>query len=90
METTDFKDGIEKVFELAKKNRTAVMCAEALWWRCHRSLIADYLKAFGAEVIHITDETHTQAHNYTTAARLVQGKLSYEDLFSVLAGSNAE
>ena len=56
------------------------MCAEALWWRCHRSLIADYLKAAGHTVIHIIDETKTEEHPFTSAARIVDGELSYEDL----------
>lgn len=90
METTEFREGIEKLHELARKSRTVVMCAEALWWRCHRSLIADYLKALAANVIHISDERHTHVHNYTSAAQVVQGKLSYEGLFSVLGASTAE
>ena len=82
METLEFKQGIEKLRELASKSRTTVMCAEALWWRCHRSLIADYLKALGATVIHVSDEKQTVIHPYTSAARIVQGRLSYEGLFS--------
>lgn len=56
------------------------MCAEALWWRCHRSLIADFLKANGVQPIHIIDAKHTEAHPYTTAARIIDGRLSYEGL----------
>jgi len=82
METAEFKQGIEKLLELASKSRTAVMCAEALWWRCHRSLIADCLKALGATVIHLNDAEQTEIHPYTTAARIIQGRLSYEGLFS--------
>jgi uncharacterized protein (DUF488 family) len=82
METMEFKQGIESLRELARKSKTAVMCAEALWWRCHRSLIADYLKALGATVIHLSDENQTQIHPYTSAARIIQGRLSYEGLFS--------
>ncbi len=82
METEEFKEGIERLRELALNSRTAVMCAEALWWRCHRSLIADYLKALGATVIHLSDEKQTQIHPYTSAARIVQGRLSYEGLFA--------
>lgn len=85
--TEEFKQGIEKLLELAGKKRTAFMCAEALWWRCHRSLIADFLKAEGYEVIHILDAEHTGAHPYTSAARIVDGQLSYEGL---LAGSGKE
>ncbi len=82
METVEFKQGTEKLRELALESRTAVMCAEALWWRCHRSLIADYLKALGATVIHVSDEKQTEIHPYTSAARIVQGRLSYEGLFA--------
>jgi uncharacterized protein (DUF488 family) len=82
METAEFKQGIERLLEIASEKKTAVMCAEALWWRCHRSLIADYLKALGTAVIHIGDEKHSEIHPYTSAARVVQGKLSYEGLFS--------
>ena len=82
METEEFKEGIGRLRELARKSRTVVMCAEALWWRCHRSLIADYLKALGATVIHMSDEKQTQIHPYTSAARIVLGRLSYEGLFS--------
>lgn len=42
MESEEFRAGIEPLLELASERRTAVMCAEAVWWRCHRSLIADY------------------------------------------------
>ena len=80
METEDFKQGVEELLELSANARVAVMCAEAVWWRCHRSLIADYLKAEGHEVIHIVDEKKTQEHPFTSAARLVDGKLSYRGL----------
>lgn len=82
MDTEEFKQGIEELHELARVDRTAIMCAEALWWRCHRSLIADYLKALGGTVIHLSDEKHTEIHPYTSAARIVEGKLSYEGLFT--------
>jgi uncharacterized protein (DUF488 family) len=56
----------------------AIMCAEAVWWRCHRSLIADYLKARGIEVLHILGANKVDPHPYTPAARIVNGELSYE------------
>jgi uncharacterized protein (DUF488 family) len=80
MESEEFKQGIEELIHLAQKKRAAIMCAEALWWRCHRSLIADFLKANGVEVIHIVDGGHTEKHPYTTAARIIDGRLSYEGL----------
>ena len=80
METEEFKNGVRELLELAAKARVAVMCAEAVWWRCHRSLIADYLKAEGHEVVHILDEKKTEEHPFTSAARIVDGKLSYRGL----------
>ncbi len=78
--TAEFEKGISELLGLAKSKRTAVMCAEALWWRCHRSLIADFLKAKGVEVIHIIDARKTEIHPYTSAARIIDGELSYEGL----------
>ena len=80
METDEFRQGVEELLELAASARTAVMCAEALWWRCHRSLISDYLKAAGQSVVHIIDQTKTEEHPFTSAARIVEGKLSYRGL----------
>jgi uncharacterized protein (DUF488 family) len=53
------------------------MCAEALWWRCDRALIADVLFARGIEVVHILDERSSVRHPYTSAARIVEGRLTY-------------
>jgi uncharacterized protein (DUF488 family) len=77
METEEFRQGIERLLELAARKRTAIMCAEAVWWRCHRSLIADYLKATGIRVCHIVSAQKTEEHLFTSAARLQDGKLSY-------------
>ena len=80
METEQFRNGVEELLELARGARTTVMCAEALWWRCHRSLIADYLKAAGHSVVHIVDQKKTEEHPFTSAARIVEGELSYRGL----------
>ena len=80
MESDEFKAGIDELLEVARSRRTAIMCAESVWWRCHRSLISDYLKAKGATVLHIIDEKKTAEHPYTSAAAIVEGKLSYEGL----------
>ena len=80
MESDDFKKGIGELLVLAVDGRTAIMCAEAVWWRCHRGLVADYLKANGAEVIHIIDANHNEPHPYTSAARIIDGHLSYVGL----------
>jgi uncharacterized protein (DUF488 family) len=78
METENFRKGITRLVDLAgESGPTAIMCAEALWWRCHRSLISDYLKARGVEVIHILDEKKTEPHPFTSAATIVNGELSY-------------
>ena len=60
-----------------KVGPTAIMCAEALWWRCHRALISDFLKTHGLEVTHIVDHNKTEPHPFTSAARVVDGQLSY-------------
>jgi len=80
MESEEFKQGVEELLEVAGTRRTAIMCAEALWWRCHRSLIADYLKSNGFAVIHIIDGKKTEPHPYTPAARIIEGRLSYAGL----------
>ena len=79
METEQFQKGIERPARRcsAEAGPTAIMCAEAVWWRCHRSLIADYLKARGVEVLHILGANKVEPHPYTSAARIVNGELSY-------------
>jgi uncharacterized protein (DUF488 family) len=89
METDDFYKGINRLLDLvrhgtnpsdrrtAEAGPTAIMCAEAVWWRCHRALIADYLKAQGIEIRHIMDANKSEPHPYTAAARIVNGALSY-------------
>lgn len=80
MESDSFKKGIKELLELAAVTRTAVMCAESVWWRCHRSLIADYLKAHEVNVEHILTEKKAEPHRYTAAANIVNGELSYRGL----------
>ncbi len=78
METEEFRKGVERLLALASKaGQTAIMCAEAVWWRCHRSLISDYLKSRGIEVMHILDANKLEAHPFTSAARIVDGRLTY-------------
>jgi uncharacterized protein (DUF488 family) len=80
VETEEFRGGIKRLLEAARERRTAIMCAEAVWWRCHRSLISDYLKANGIEVTHILARGKSEAHPFTSAARIVNGELSYRGL----------
>ncbi len=62
MRTEEFKKGIEELLKIAKKGRTALLCAELLWWRCHRRYIADYLVKLGIKVVHIFDEKRVEKH----------------------------
>lgn len=75
--TAEFAQGLDELLALARERRTAMMCAEVLWWRCHRALISDVLKAQGIEVVHILDEKQTKVHPYTSAATVIDGRLSY-------------
>lgn len=75
--TAEFAEGLAELLRLAVGKRTAMMCAEVVWWRCHRSIVSDVLKLRGVEVIHIIDATHTTEHPYTSAAHVVDGRLSY-------------
>jgi uncharacterized protein (DUF488 family) len=77
METADFSSAIDQLMEVAGSRRTAVMCAEAVWWRCHRRLISDYLSARGIEVTHILSESNSKPHSLTEGARIVEGKVHY-------------
>ena len=77
MDTDEFAEGIGKLLEVAKGERIALMCSEAVWWRCHRGLIADYLKVRGHEIIHLLSPVKRTEHPYTSAARIVEGELDY-------------
>lgn len=78
METDEFKEGIKELEQVASKQRTAYMCSEAVWWRCHRSLVSDYLKINGWKVMHIMGIGKAVEHPYTQPARIVNGALTYE------------
>jgi len=77
MASAEFAQGLVQLLERARKSRTAMMCAEAVWWRCHRSMIADALCVRGIEVEHILDAKHRVMHPMTSPARIVRGELSY-------------
>jgi uncharacterized protein (DUF488 family) len=81
METAEFRAGIERLLELAAKQRVTIMCSEAVWWRCHRSMISDQLKVMEIEVNHIMGENKSEPHPFTSAARVVNGDLSYRGVF---------
>jgi uncharacterized protein (DUF488 family) len=77
MDTPEFADAAESLAALARDDRVAVMCSEAVWWRCHRSMIADYFKAHGWEVLHIMGPATAKEHPYTQVAQVVDGELTY-------------
>jgi len=79
LHSDEFDRGLQRLLEMAAQRRTAMMCAEVLWWRCHRSLVSDVLKIRGIEVLHIQDEKPPTAHPFTAPARLVDGQLSYAE-----------
>ena len=79
METKEFENAIVKLEHIALEQPTAYMCSEAVWWRCHRSMVSDYLKAKGWVVLHIMATGKVQGHKYTSPARIVDGNVFYSD-----------
>ena len=79
METETFREGIDELIHLAGKSTVAIMCAESLYWRCHRSMISDHLKSIGVQVTHLIDEKNVRDHEYTQCARIIDGKLTYHE-----------
>ena len=79
METPAFAAALAALEGAAADTPTAFMCSEAVWWRCHRGLISDALKARGWEVLHITDEKTPKPHPFTPPARLENGALTYRE-----------
>lgn len=77
MQTAEFSEHLTDLIELARRERVVVMCAEAVPWRCHRSLIADALVAHGLGVEEITSETHRQVHGLTPFARVSGTAITY-------------
>lgn len=77
MQTADFNDNLASLIELARHDRVALMCAEAVPWRCHRSLIADALVVHGVRTCEIVAPTRLQAHKLTPFARVSGHDISY-------------
>jgi uncharacterized protein (DUF488 family) len=80
METQAFVDGLDELVVLAGAMPTAIMCAEAVPWRCHRQLVADALVARGVEVRHITSISRAPLHTLTDFAQVEQGRVAYRRL----------
>lgn len=73
-----FEDGLAQLLQLAQETRTAMMCAEAVWWRCHRRIVTDYLLARGHAVFHILSEAEPKPATLTPGAQLrADGKIVY-------------
>ena len=77
LSSIEFADGLAKLLALAARRRTAMMCSEAVWWRCHRGLVSDVLKLRGVQVLHVESAAPAREHPWTPPARVEGGKLSY-------------
>jgi uncharacterized protein (DUF488 family) len=77
MESPEFESGLERLLELATRSRTAVMCAEALWTRCHRRLLSDALSVRGWEVLHLGPRGELERHQLTEFALADGERLTY-------------
>jgi uncharacterized protein (DUF488 family) len=79
MQTVEFRAGLEKLIAAARRDRTAILCAEAVPWRCHRSLIADALVFAGTLVEDILDLDHSQPHRMTPFAHWDGARVTYPE-----------
>ena len=77
MLTPEFNHAIAELLTLAENSRTAYMCAERLYFRCHRMLISDWLVAHGHEILHIDAEGPVKPHKLMEEARIIDGRLIY-------------
>ena len=77
MQTPEFEKGLQRLIKLAKQKKTAIMCAEAVPWRCHRSLIADALTVRGIRAAHIVSGKRVQVHTLTPFARVRGDRIIY-------------
>ncbi len=82
-----FADGLSELLMLAHGLRTAMMCAEALWWRCHRRIIADVLVSLGVPVLHLHGPGEAEPHRLRAPARVVGGRLDYTPESGAVEGS---
>lgn len=79
LRTPDFKAGLDDLIALSGTQRTAIMCSEGLWWRCHRRLIADVLVSRGYTVLHIFPDGHADPHRIRPPGRIEAGELRYDE-----------
>ncbi len=81
MLTEQFQRAVERLVVAAEKRRTAIMCAEYVYFRCHRMLVSDYLVSRGHRVLHILDEKPPKEHTLTKDARIIEDRLVYRGDF---------
>ena len=73
----EFRTGLDRLLELARYNDCAIMCAEAVWWRCHRRIVADYLLQKGREVVHLMGSSRAEPAMMNAAAQVAADGLIY-------------
>lgn len=78
MLTPEFERGIGELLQIAERGAVAIMCAERVYFLCHRMLVSDYLTAHGHEVLHIDDDKPPRPHKLMPEARIVEGHLLYQ------------
>lgn len=81
MLSEEFQRAVEEVVGMAGRKPTAIMCAERLFFRCHRMLVSDYLTLHGHQVLHIEDERPPRPHRLTPEAKLLDDRVVYPSLF---------
>ena len=77
MLTAEFEQGVEELLKLAERSRTAYLCAERVYFHCHRMLVSDWLVAHGHQVFHIDGKGPAKPHQLMPEARLVEGRVIY-------------
>ena len=85
MLSDEFREGVEKLLEIARRQRTAIMCAEGLFWQCHRRLVSDFLVANGVTVQHIMLGDELRPHTLTGGAVVEGGRVTYPGEKSLFA-----
>src|SRR3546814_12827115 len=75
--SADFRRGLDALIALGRERRVAMMCSEAVWWRCHRRIVADYLLMGGETVYHLMGTGKVETAKMTPAARVADGALTY-------------
>ncbi|MEZ4554094.1 MAG: DUF488 domain-containing protein [Dehalococcoidia bacterium] len=90
MQTAAFEEAVEALLDVARGARTAVMCSEAVPWRCHRTLVADAFAARGVQVTHLLSATKAQAHALTSFARVDGERVTYPGIDKAVVTAQGE